>query len=40
MSNKQIPTYAALGNSSHTQTKQSLYEKFATWFRNFLETAE
>ncbi|CAL2102679.1 conserved hypothetical protein [Tenacibaculum sp. 190130A14a] len=39
MSNKEFPSYAALGNA-HSKTRLSLYEKFAMWFRNFLENAE
>ena len=41
MSNREYPTYAALGNANaRSQSQQSLLEKFAVWFRNFLETAE
>ncbi|WP_408047707.1 hypothetical protein [Tenacibaculum crassostreae] len=41
MSNREYPTYAALGNANaRSQAQQSLLEKFAVWFRNFLETAE
>ncbi len=41
MSNKEYPSYAALGNASaHTKSQQSIFEKFTMWFRNFLENAE
>ncbi|MDB0602498.1 hypothetical protein [Tenacibaculum maritimum] len=41
MSNKESPTYAALGNtSSQAKAEQTLLEKFTVWFRNFLENAE
>ncbi len=41
MSNKEHPSYVALGSANaRSQNQQSLLEKFTTWFRNFLETAE
>lgn len=41
MSNKEYPTYAALGNANvRTKPQQSFYEKFTMWFRDFLENAE
>ncbi len=41
MSNKEYPTYAALGNANaRNTTQQSFYEKFTMWFRDFLENAE
>lgn len=40
MSNRDYPTYAGLSNSSQTNSKQTLVERFADWFRNFLENAE
>ena len=39
MSNKEYPTYAALANAN-AHKKQSFYEKFTMWFRDFLENAE
>ncbi|WP_408024838.1 hypothetical protein [Tenacibaculum sediminilitoris] len=41
MSYREHPSYAALGSANaHSKTQQSLVEKFTSWFRNFLETAE
>ncbi len=41
MSNKEYPTYAALGNANaRANSQQSFFEKFTMWFRDFLENAE
>lgn len=38
---KEYPSYAALSNANaRSKTQQTLLQKFALWFRNFLETAE
>lgn len=40
MSNRDYPSYSSLNNSSQTNSQQTLVERFAYWFRNFLENAE
>ena len=41
MSNREYPSYAALGSANaRSASQQSLLEKFTAWFRNFLQTAE